>query len=75
MGEGLPVVRGMRDSDTRANRIAGPEEGPEVRLEGDPQGGNYEMVPAAVAAAAAAAADVAGTRFLRAQRARATALS
>jgi hypothetical protein len=44
-------------------------------LEGDPERGYYEVVPAAVAALAAATTYLAGNRLVGAQRARATALS
>jgi len=59
----------------RADRVAGPEERPEVGLKRDPQGGNEEVVPAAVPALAATATDIAGPGLCGAQRARASALS
>jgi hypothetical protein len=73
--EGCSVVGRVRDRDTCTDGIARPEEGSEVRLKGDPERGNNEVVPAAVAATAPVTTNVAGTGFLRAQRARATALS
>jgi len=69
------VVAAIWDRDARADRVAGSNEGPQVRLECDPERGYYEMVPAAVAASAAATTNLARNRFLRAQRARAIVLS
>lgn len=73
--ERLPVVARVGDYDTRADRIARSQEGPEICLEGDPQRGDDEVIPAAVRASAAGTTDLAGIRFVGAQRARATALS
>jgi hypothetical protein len=71
----LPVVRSCRYCDARADRVARAEQGPEVGLEGNPQRSYDQVVPAAVPMSAAGTPDVAGSRFVGAQCARATALS
>jgi hypothetical protein len=68
-------VLGVRDGDTRANRIASAEKCPEVGPERHPERGYYEVVPAAMAAPAAATTNLARSRLVGAQRARATAHS
>jgi hypothetical protein len=69
------VVGGVRDRDAGADRVAGPEQSAQVGRERDPEWSYYEVVPAAMAASAAATANLAGSRLVGAQRARATALS
>jgi hypothetical protein len=69
------IVAGVGDRDARADRVARPKESAEVRLEGDPERGYCEVVPAAVAASAAATTNLTRSRFVGAQRARADALS
>lgn len=70
-----PVMVGVGDGEAGADGIAGPEEGSEVGLKGDPERGDQEVIPAAMAAAAAGTTDPAGSRLVGAQRARATAPS
>jgi hypothetical protein len=70
-----PVVRRVRNRDTRSDGIARPEQGAEVRLERDPQRGNDEMVPASMATPTSSTADVAAPRLLGAQAPGAAALS
>ena len=63
-------------SRRRAHRLHHRSVGrPEVRLEGDPQRGDDEVVPAAVSPIATNTPDVPATGLLGAQRARAIALS
>lgn len=69
------VMLGIRDCDARADRVARPQQSAQVGPESHPERSCYEVVPAAVAAPAAATTDLAGSRLVGAQRARATALS
>lgn len=69
------VMRAVGDRYACADRVAGSEQGAQICFEGDPEWGNYEVVPAAVAAPAAATTNLTGSRLLGAQRARASALS
>jgi hypothetical protein len=69
------IVPGAGDRDARADRVALPKESAEVRLEGDPERGYYQVVPAAAAASTAVTTNLARSRFVGAQRARAAALS
>jgi hypothetical protein len=73
--ERSPVVRRVRNCNTRSNGVARPEQGAEVRLERDPERGDDEMVPASMATPTSSTADVAAPRLLGAQAPGAAALS
>jgi len=63
--QGVVVVRRVRQRDTGARGVAGAEEGPEVGLAGDPQRGDEQVIPAAVAVDGA---DSAGGTWRRSTR-------